>query len=467
MSTSDENKNNPILVIDDETAQRRSAITALENAGYTAMEADSISVAIDTLENHDIDLVITDLHIGGGSGLEIIKLVKQSFPETETVLLTDYTSIESGGEAMQMGASDYVTRPYRDGRFLQKVQKTLERRKMRLELTALRQHVAMSYGFDNIVGISRSIIQLKETAQRIAPTDITTLITGASGTGKELFARAIHHHSERRNKRFVAIDCSTIPEALMESQLFGHRKSTDDSPEYKPGLFDEADGGTGYLDRINEMPMRAQTGLLQLLQNSEVHPVGCRESHKVDVRIIAACDHDLSSLVAQNEFRDDLYYRLNVIGLHLPRLAERAEDIEILTEYFLRKISGELKKPTLTISRQAVDRLSSYAWPGNVRELENTLKRGAALCTGDRLETEDIMFIAGDRTAIEDISQSASTVTLKAGLLDNSQRTLIIKALNNNGWNYTRTAAELGIGRTTLWRKIKKYSLKNEMSGKL
>ncbi len=462
MSSSNDHNNSTILVIDDETTDRRSLTAALEDAGHTVTGADSISTAVGILEKQVFDLVLTDLVVGGGSGLEIVKMIRQGFPETETILLTERGSADAAVEALKSGASDYVTKPITDQCLVLKVQHTLRVRQMKQELTSLRQHVAMNYGFDNIVGISRSIVNLKETAQRIAPTDITTLLSGASGTGKELFARAIHHHSERRNGKFVAIDCSSIPETLMESQFFGHVTGSDGAA-VKPGLFAEADGGTAFLDQVNHLPVSVQTRLLQFLQNSEILPVGGRVSSKVDVRIIAAGDEDLGGLVKRGDFREDLYYRLNVIPLRLPTLAERADDIEILTEYFLRKIANELKKPPLSISRLAVDKLLGYSWPGNVRELENTLKRGAALCSGDRLEADDIMFIAGDRNGIESNTRTASTITLKSGLLDNSQRTLIIKALDNNGWNYTKTAAELGIGRTTLWRKIKKYSLRNDL----
>jgi two-component system response regulator HydG len=308
-------------------------------------------------------------------------------------------------------------------------------------------------------------MQLKETANRVAPTDITVLLTGPSGTGKELFARAIHYHSDRRNGRFVAVDCSTIPETLMESELFGHRKGSFTSAHRdKIGLFEEAHGGTLFLDEVSNMPMSVQAKLLRFLQNSEVRAVGAQESVKVDVRVIAATNRELGQMVATGEFRDDLYYRLSVIPLSLPPLTKRAEDIEMLIDYFLRRISNELGKGTISITRRAVERLVAHNWPGNVRELENTLKRGAALCVTTELDIDDITFIAGDsdnsRTTLK---PPKSTLILKSGLLDNNQRTLIIRALNENEWNYTKTAAELGIGRTTLWRKIKKYELKQEL----
>ncbi len=336
---------------------------------------------------------------------------------------------------------------------------------MQEELTILRQHVAMSYGFDNIVGISKPMMQLKETARRIAPTDITVLITGASGTGKELLAHAIHLHSNRRAGSMVAIDCSAIPETLLESELFGHTKGSFTSAhQNKKGLLEEADGGTIFLDEVSNMPASIQVKLLRFLQDSEIRPVGSSVSKQVDVRIIAATNRDLSLMVANEEFREDLYYRLNVIPLNIPTLVERAEDIEILTDYFIRKICNDMKRETMAINRSAVEKLLSHTWPGNVRELENTLKRGIALSSGNELTAEDIIFVSGNgKHGPNTVPPPGRSLTLRGNLMDSGQRSLILKALNDNKWNYTKTAAVLGIGRTTLWRKIGKYNLRREL----
>ncbi|MBU0984683.1 MAG: sigma-54 dependent transcriptional regulator [candidate division Zixibacteria bacterium] len=454
-----------ILVVDDELAMRRSLAILLGKEQLEVLEADSLSAAVSVLAEKTIDLVITDLRIGDENGLDLIKIVKERHPDVESVLITAFGSIESAVRAMQAGAADYLTKPFSNHELLLRVNKALERKTMREEIITLRQHVAMSYGFDNIVGISKKIAQLKETAMRIAPTDITTLITGASGTGKELFARAVHHHSHRRNGPLITIDCSAIPETLLESELFGHIKgSFTSATQTKKGLFEAADGGTIFLDEVANMPQSTQVKLLRFLQNSEIRPVGASVSRKVNVRTIAACNRDLAIMVKDGEFREDLYYRLNVIPLHLPTLVERSEDIEILTEYFLRTISMELGRGTITISRQAVDKLLSHSWPGNIRELENTLRRGAALATSTRLENDDIMFVTNECAGHEQPEvQPRTTLRLKGNSLDNGQRSLIIRALNEHDWNYTKTAAELGIGRTTLWRKIKKYDLQREL----
>ncbi|MCX6833926.1 MAG: sigma-54 dependent transcriptional regulator [candidate division Zixibacteria bacterium] len=454
-----------ILVVDDDTTIREVLTVLLSKAGHQVSEAESMSAASTRLSEQSFDLTIVDLNLGDGNGIDLIRLVRQSYPDTESILLTGYGSIESSVEAMQAGAFDYITKPFSNHEFMIRVGKALERRCMRKEIVSLRQHVAMNYGFDNIVGISKQVHQVIETARRIAPTDITVLITGASGTGKELFARAIHHHSGRRHQPFVAIDCSAIPETLMESELFGHTKgSFTSATQNRKGLFEEADGGTVFLDEVSNIPPSIQVKLLRFLQDSVIRRVGSSATHKVDVRIVAATNRELSGMVAEEKFREDLYYRLNVIPLNLPTLRERFEDIEILTEYFLRRLAAELGRPSLTISREAVDRLLSHTWPGNIRELENTLKRAAVLCTSNHLEVTDIMFVASDDSAPKQpVGPSRTSLRIKGNLLDNTQRELIVKALEENGWNYTRTANDLGIGRTTLWRKIKRYDLKRDL----
>lgn len=456
-----------ILVVDDEPTVRQMLRALMEDARYRVSEADTIAAASHILREHEVDLAIVDRRLSGEDGVDLIRVLKHSYPNTESILLTAFGSIENSVEAMQAGAGDYLTKPFANHELSLRVSKALERKRLKEELLTLRQHVAMSYGFDNIVGISKKLTQVKETAQRISPTDITILITGPSGTGKELFARAVHHHSRRRTDPFIAIDCSAIPETLLESELFGHTKgSFTSATQNKTGLLEQADGGTVFLDEVSNMPMSIQVKLLRFLQDSVIRQIGSAVSRKVDVRIVAATNRDLAEMVKDSTFREDLYYRLNVIPLTLPPLVERAEDIEILTEYFMRKIATELGRQPLSITREAVDKLLTHSWPGNVRELENTLKRGAALCTTDRLTAKDIMFIASDSSAsTNDALPARTTLKLKGNLLDSSQRSLIVRALNDNNWNYTKTASELGIGRTTLWRKIKKYDLKQETVG--
>ncbi len=454
-----------ILIVDDDPAACRTLSLMLGKASYEVFDCNDIASARRVLRDHPVDLVIVDLRLHNESGIDLIRIVKQSYPDTESILLTAHGTIESSVEAMQAGAFDYCTRPFTNHEFMLRVGKALERKRMREEIVSLRQHVAMNYGFDNIVGISKQLEQVKETARRVAATDISVLITGASGTGKELFARAIHHHSERRSQPFVAIDCSAIPETLMESELFGHTKGSFTSASAnRKGLFEQADGGTVFLDEVSNMPSSIQVKLLRFLQDSVVRRIGSSVSTKVNIRLVAATNRELGMLVAEGDFREDLYYRLNVIPLNLPTLKERAEDVEILTEYFLRRIAAEVGKPGLTICREAVEKMQSHSWPGNIRELENTLKRAAALCSHDHLGIDDLVFIASNNnSAGPPVGPTRTSLKIKGNLLDNNQRSLIVRALNDNSWNYTKTAGELGIGRTTLWRKIKKYDLKREL----
>jgi DNA-binding NtrC family response regulator len=466
VTASYDNNNFKALIITSEQTERDLIASVLENEKYDVTTAGHAKEAHERLEHETFDLVISGLAFTAESESDFLSVVRKRFPETYTLLVTDCESADELRQAMQSAGGEIIPRPVLPDVVLARVRRIVKERQMQQELMALRQHIAMNYGFDNIVGISRHIEQLKETARRIAPTDITVLITGPAGSGKELFARAIHHHSTRRNDPFVAIDCSTIPEALVESELFGSAEGAGDNPNGgRKGLLEAADGGTVFLDEVSNIPKSVHSNLVRFLQTSEVRDSDSGKWKKVSVRIIAASGRDLGEMAAARAFPEDLYLRLNVIPLQIPSLLRRAEDIEILTEYFLRRISRNAGSPMLTISNQAIDKLHGYSWPGNVRELENTLKRAAALCTHNHLDAEDIVFIGSG--GISETQQTGTTrrLTLKGHLLDDGQRSLILKALDDNNWNYTRTAEDLGIGRTTLWRKIKKYNLSRETAG--
>lgn len=444
------------LVLDQDRIAREQLSRLLQLAGLQVDTAATLQECLECLQRQKIDLAFADLRVAEDGGNELIRLIKRNSPGTEAVIMTEFGSIEGATEALRLGAIDYLLKPLHQDGVRLVVQRALEGKRLIDEVNSLRQHVAMNYGFDNIIGISRPMQQLKDTARRIAPTDITTLICGPSGTGKELFARAIHHHSLRRKLPFVAVDCSAIPEALLESELFGHvRGSFTSAWQNKKGLFEEADGGTIFLDELSNMPVSVQVKLLRFLQEGTIRPVGSNEQKKINARIIGASNRDLTEMIARGTFREDLYYRLNVIPLVLPPLRERREDIEMLTEYFLRKIAAELGRTPLGISRRAVDKLMSHDWPGNVRELENALKRGVALSTQDLLDSEDIMFIRSEYPG----EPTAEGQMVRGRLMDTTQRQTILRALSDNNWNYTQTAQALGIGRTTLWRKMKKYDL--------
>ncbi len=443
-----------ILLVSNDPSTLELLSQQIKSDNSDLLHAISADEGLRILRSQTVDLIICDLEMNTSTVHTFIRDARKELAGIETILVTGSDSIENTTESVQAGVFDCLTKPLNLSKLHSKIKQALERRQMRHELSALRTHVAMRYGFDNIVGISKLIAQLKETAARIAPTDINILITGPSGTGKELIARTIHHHSPRRRNRFVAIDCSTFPEALIESELLGQTQGTStDATHSRRGLREEVDGGTLFLDEVSSISLPAQVKLLRFLQDAEVQ--------KVNVRIIAATSRSLATMVTEGTFREDLYYKLDVIPLVVPPLAERMEDVEMLTEYFLRHLSYELSKPGLSISRPAIEKLLSHRWPGNVRELENTLKRAVALCTGDQLEATDITFVTSDSGAAStaSVSEGPRQLILKSGLLNHHQREVIVRALDDHRWNFTRTAAALGIGRTTLWRKIKRYNL--------
>mgnify|MGYP006278159353 CR=1 FL=1 len=321
------------------------------------------------------------------------------------------------------------------------------------ELLRLRQNVAMSYGFDNIVGIAKPMRQLKNSLRRVAPTDISILLIGSAGTGKELIARTLHHHSNRRNGPFVTVDFTAPPESVVEHSLF------DGLPPSESPLLKQADGGTLFLDAVDAASPAIQTRLVEFLR-TRVLTSGDSKETRIDLRLIAATDRELSSLVDGGRFDRTLYSAIGQIPLEVPALVDRREDIEVLCEYFLRRLAVEDGCPAYQISREAVEKLQRHTWPGNVRELENCLRRAAALCRHDILEPADVTFVGGESNRVTTIDQDNGQAGGKR--LDDSQRDIIVRALNENDWNYTRTAHELGIGRTTLWRKVKKYSLQEE-----
>jgi transcriptional regulator with PAS, ATPase and Fis domain len=331
---------------------------------------------------------------------------------------------------------------------------------MRQELTILREEIAWKYSFDSLVGISNSMNQLKNLAARVANNDIAILITGESGTGKELMAKAIHYHSERRKKKFVPIECSSIPENLLESEFFGHIKGSFTSAySTRKGLFEMADEGTVFLDEVGDMSLNLQAKILRVLQESEIRPVGSASSKKIDVRIIAATNSNLAALVAEGKFREDLFYRLNVLPIIIPPLRERPDDISVLIDHFIKSENSQNTGEDVFISANAMEKLIAHKWPGNVRELENTIKRAIALSRKGTIRANDILFITSGKTQASR-SDLYNLNDTESGTLEESLKQRIETTLYANNWNLTKTATKLGIGRTTLWRKIKKYDIR-------
>jgi len=446
-----------ILIVDDDAVLNRSLSKLFNKNGYRVTAVNSQMEAIASLERDIFDLVLTDLRLGAGSGLEVLSSSKKLHPETEVIIMTAFGSVQTAVQAIQNGASDYITKPFKNQEMLFKATKSLEQVDLRNEIRHLRQEVADRFGFDNIISTSKVMDELKRIVDRIAGTDISVLITGESGTGKELFAKVTHQHSPRCNKPFVTINCSAIPENLLESELFGHvRGAFTSAIANKRGLFEEAEHGTIFLDEVGDLPYSIQAKMLRVLQEKEIRPVGGNITRPIDVRVIAATNADLVKNVRQGRFREDLFYRLNVMPLHIPPLRERPEDIPPLTEHFLGRIQREYKRCPATLSADAMELLLKHDWPGNVRELENTLKRAVALTRNNQILHEDIVFISPRESQM---TPEPEPIPVNHSLQEN-QKLQILKSLHENNWNYSLTANRLGIGRTTLWRKIKKYNLR-------
>ncbi len=382
-----------ILLVDDESSMRLTLTMLLKQAKHTLAQAGTGAAALEKIENHHFDLVLTDLHLDEVTGLDVLRAAKKNNPETEVIVLTGYGSVESAVEAMKAGAIDYLTKPIDSEELLLAVERATERQKLKSEVARLRTQVEAKGRFDagNIVASSPAMHEILDMVERVAPTDAAVLIQGESGTGKELIARAIHQNSNRKNEAFIPINCGALPENLLESELFGHMKGAfTGAHQNKKGLFEEADGGTLFLDEIGEMSPATQVKLLRVLQDQEVRRVGANTGVKVDVRIVAATNQNLQSNIESGEFREDLYYRLQVIVLHLPPLRERSEEVLPLAAHYLQSYAQKFRKPISGFSKEAEKALQEYSWPGNIRELINAIERAAILCRSEVVQPEDL-----------------------------------------------------------------------------
>jgi two-component system NtrC family response regulator len=454
-----------ILVVEDDESLRRVTQAQLEKCGYETAAAADVPEALELLESEPRDLIITDLNLPGASGLELLKQVRLEYPETTVVVVTAYGTIETAVEAMKAGAYDYITKPVHPDELRALVNRVLERRQLIEEVRALRTTLDQKYGFENIVGRSSALLQVLDSASRVAHTDATVLILGETGTGKELLAKAIHFNSLRRQQPFVVINCGAIPAELLESELFGHVKgSFTGAMTHKKGKVEIAEGGTLFLDEIGEMPMDLQVRVLRLLQQREIEKVGATKLIHVDVRIIAATHRNLESLVADGKFREDLYYRLAVIPISLPPLRERPGDIPELIHQFFERSRAKHERPQLTLAPAVMPYLVNYRWPGNVRELENVIERLVLLCRSDEVGLPDLPANVRQRHPSPEPAATALAVT-EAGL-NAVERQLILRALRESNWNQTKAALQLAISRKTLLYRMGKYGItKNEDEG--
>jgi DNA-binding NtrC family response regulator len=450
-----------VLIIDDEEIVRKSAKKILGDYALTAVPGGKQGLR--ELRKEPFDLVLTDLRMPGMDGMEVLKHVKDISPETEVIIITGYGTVKGAVEALRHGAYDYIEKPFTPEALQNVVKRCLEQRRLRMENLMLRQQVHALYSMENIVGNSKPMQRVFELIATVAPTGSTVLLTGESGTGKELVARAIHYNSPRRDGPFIAVDCGTIAESLMESELFGHtRGAFTGAVTTEKGLLDLADGGTVFFDEIAELSPPTQARLLRVIQEKEFRPVGGRTPVKVDTRVIAATNRDLESMVREGAFREDLYYRLNVFPIHVPPLRERKEDIPALTHYFMKKYSEETGKEVTHITLEAMKRLTANDWPGNVRELENAVHRAVILATGKTLRPENIA--ATEEAEEEHVPATSQELKkrkkkLREESVEEVERAFVLNALKRNKWNVTRAAEDVGMQRPNFQALVKKYHL--------
>jgi DNA-binding NtrC family response regulator len=453
-----------ILVVDDDESLRRVMQLQLEEAGYDVRTAPNAAEAAAIAAEDVPALIITDLKMPGGSGMDLLKTIRAEHPETTVVMVTAFGTVQTAVEAMKAGAYDYITKPIDFEALMIVVRRALEHQKLVDEVRTLRSALDRKYGFENIIGHSRSLMRVLETASRVALRDSTVLVRGETGTGKELLARAIHQNSRRKHEPFVTINCGAIPKDLLESELFGHTKgSFTGAVAPKKGRIEMANGGTLFLDEIGEMPVELQVKLLRLVQNGEIEKVGATDTTHVDVRIVAATHRDLQALIEDGAFREDLYYRLAVVPLELPPLRERLEDIPELVEQLFLKARQKHELPNLKLPPALIPHFAVHRWPGNIRELENVIERLVVLSVGDQVEYVDLPdFLRRQPTALDAIQFELPPYGIS---LEGIEREIIMKALTKFDGNQTQAAKYLDISRRTLIYRMEKFGLRQDSDG--
>lgn len=448
-----------ILVIDDDASLRRVVEYNLQEAGYQVLSAASGEAGMILFAEETPALVITDMKMPGMDGMQVLKVIKECAPETLVIMVTAFGTVDVAVEAMKAGAYDYITKPFNRDELRLIVAKALQLRGLTAENRRLKEELSDKSDYRTIIGSSRGMERVFEIVGKVADTDASVLITGESGTGKELVARSIHHHSGRRDAPFVAINCAAIPRDLLESELFGHVKGAfTGAIKDKTGKFQLADGGTLFLDEVGELPLELQPKLLRALQEKTVEPVGGTKPLKLDVRLVAATNLDIEKALADATFREDLYYRLAVIPIHLPPLRERQEDIALLLRYFCTKHGAG----SVNFDRGAIAALSSYRWPGNVRELENLVERLLIMRNGDTITVDDLpdkVCSAGPSPGSSLHSGSVINLPDEGYPLEQLEREVVVEALERNLWNQTAAAKFLRIPRHTLLYRMEKYGI--------
>lgn len=445
-----------ILVVDDEDIIRESLSYVLKNEGYVVEEATNGKEAYDKVVSNYYDLVITDIEMPQMKGIELLERISALTSQTHVMMITAYGSLDTAIKALRFGASDYILKPIEFDELLVKINRLLEMKKLIAENQLLRKEIQRNFDFSQLVGKSQLMQRVFDMIKTVADTESTVLVTGSSGTGKELVARAIHFNSKRKNKPFLAVNCGAISENLIESELFGHKRGAFTGAfADKEGYLKAADGGTLFLDEISEMPLQLQVKLLRVIQEKECTPVGTTYSIPINVRFLASTNRNLEEEIKEGRFREDLYYRLNVIEINIPSLKDRKDDIPFLVDHFINKYRVEMRRKVKGIDSNALNALMNYDWKGEVRELENVIERGVIFAKDELIAVRDLpVYLQSTKDFI---------IPDKAGSLDDFikkvEKEYISKALENNNNDKEKVAKLLDLGLSTLYRKIKEYGL--------
>ncbi len=447
-----------LLLVDDDQQVLESMAEWLREQGYELDTATGQTEAIAAIDRKTYDLVLVDIRLQDGDGFDVLAHCRKNHPGVTVILITGYGTVDTAVEAVHAGAFDFLTKPLIDEELDMAIERALSQREVIKENSDLKAQLDMRFGMENIIGHDHRMLRIFDMVDSVADTKATVLITGESGTGKSLVARAIHRRSGRRDGPFIEVACGALPETLLESELFGHVAGAfTGAAGDKQGKFMQADGGTIFLDEISTASPAMQVKLLRVLQELEFEQVGGSKTHKVDARVILATNDDLSEAVADGSFRQDLFYRINVINIELPSLCDRISDIPLLAQSFLDKVSEESGKTVHGFTDEALAALQRYYWPGNVRELQNVIERAVLLGKGDRIGQEDLpRDVSGGAVAVA----SVGARTLKEAL-EGPERQIILDVLESNGWNRSVTADSLGINRTTLYKKMKRLGLES------
>jgi DNA-binding NtrC family response regulator len=457
-----------ILVVDDEEIVIRSCMRILDDSGYQIEAAHDGHEALRKVEDNPCDVMILDIMMPNLSGMEVLRRVKEAHPDMDVIMITGLSQIETAVQAMKLGAFDYISKPFEPDELKLVVQRALERRRLLQENLNLKSEISSKYRFENIIGSSPPMQAVYRLVAQCAPTNSTVLLTGESGSGKELIARAIHYNSLRRDKPFVPVDCTSLSENLLESELFGHVKGAfTGAVASKKGMFEVAGGGSLFLDEIGNFSISIQAKLLRVLDEREFRAVGDTRTQTANFRLITATNRDLKAMVAAGTFRDDLYYRINIFPIHVPALRERKEDIPALAYHFLMEFSAELGKKVTDISEGAMSALMNYTWPGNVRELENAIQRAAILTTDNVIRHAHLVNIIDSSRRPDDFAVPRTGDELKRlkkaareKSVEEIEKQFVLEALKRNEWNVTKSAEDTGMQRPNFQALMKKYTIR-------